>query len=376
MELLKKITGELELVGRRGGEVIYYDKGYNTVTVWAKHATMHLLTGEAFSSHGRSRYFDSDSLNTGSDHSATGVGQGHNPDGTLLSGQQYFTANATGGYAEDTMWTQSTVNTATADGDRSDTDSEMKFPFFPSKMLFGTGFEYANWTSIPSDYKTYFTSLGWDSSTFNGNISLSDNDYSNAYSGSLTKKRTMNDIYSAAISSPTITDTDFGIPGAVKNGTYNDSATEREGEATPKTYTDGSQEYLTLAYQGIGQPCFIYAKRQSRFFNGGAEIQLSADSSIENKITYTVVLPEQTSASAGIFYPYNGYTIKVAGLFADAAFTLSNTDPSGGAANIDEANELANYYKQPYGIMFAKRYVAPFTKTADVSLTARWTLYL
>jgi len=49
------IRGELEVIGMKDGKVIHYDKGKNTVTVWGKHSTMHLLSGEAFCDKGRTR---------------------------------------------------------------------------------------------------------------------------------------------------------------------------------------------------------------------------------------------------------------------------------------------------------------------------------
>lgn len=363
MELLKEYKGELELIGRKGKEIVYYDRGPNTVTIWAKQATMHLLTGESFSSHGQQRSFDETT-----DHTTL-----LNTDGTLMSGEQYFSNNTDPYYSLDTRWSKSTVDASVSKGDASATDDEMKYPFFPTKMLFGTGFEYASWSVIPADYQTYYTSLGWDQATFDSNISNADNDYSNAYTGTiLTKKRTMNDIYSTAISSPAVTDEDFAITGAVKTGFYTNQTTQ---QAT-YTYLDGGDRFLNKAYQGVGKPAFVYAKRTSRYFEDGSEIQLSVDSNIENKITYSVVLPEQSGGSAGVFYPYNGYVIKEAGLFCDAKFVLFNTNPDGVPANEDTTTELDNFNSMPYGLMFAKRYVAPFTKTADVSLTARWTLYL
>jgi hypothetical protein len=130
-------------------------------------------------------------------------------------------------------------------------------------------------------------------------------------------------------------------------------------------------------YWGVGKPCFIYARREARFYQSGSEIGLDFDTSMENKITYTVTLPEQTGTNAGIFYPYNGFILKVAGLFADARFFLRNTIPASDAQSDDASlQEFKNFTKMPQGILIAKRYISPITKSHDVSVTARWTLYL
>ena len=367
---LYEIRGELEVSAFRNGKQIYYDKGENTVTVFAKHATMHLLTGEAFSSWGTFRSFDEST-----DHTATGTGEGKNTDETLLSGQQYFSNNTSPDYDLESRWSKSTLDAQIALGDATNTDDDMKYPFFPTKILFGTGFEWADWDTTLGvthlAYQTAYTDLGWDESTFETQIAAGTNTYSNTWSGSaITKTRSMNDIYTGQLITPVITDTSFGISGAVKGGTYNNSATERyaSGGGTIKTEYDGSQEFLTKDYQGIGQPSFIYCRRESRFFQSGSEVQLSYDSDVENKITYTAVMPEQTASSGAenIFYPYNGYTLKVAGLFCDAYMLLDNTEPIG--------NE--NYDKMQYGLMYSTRYISPLVKDHTTSVTSRWTLYL
>lgn len=364
--------GEVEVIGYKNGKKIHEDFGENTVTVFAKHMTMHLLTGENFSSHGYQRAF------TG--HSSTGVGEGTNPDGTLLSAQQYFSDNSSPDFDINSKWSKIAFDGDTTLGDSSNGADVLKHPFFPTKMLFGTGFEFANWAQIGSsypDYQTVYEDQGWDETTFNNQISEGNNFYSNVWGGTaLTPTRTMNDIFSGALTTPTITDTDFGIPGAIKNGGYSDSSLNRYdiGTGTIKTYYEGGNEFLTKTYSGVGNPAFIYARRESRYFESGSEIQLSSDSYLENKITFTVVLPEQTGANAGIFYPYNGYTLKVAGLFSDAKMLLLNTVPSG--TGDDHTDEYSNFLKMPGGIMNAKRYIAPILKTHDISISIRWSIYL
>jgi hypothetical protein len=420
--ILKNMSGELEIFVYKKGKLIQYDRGPNTVTVWAKHATMHLLSGEMFGSWDVApsnniwcqRLFDSDSSYA---HKITGSpalipGEGSNADGTLMSGQQYFSSNTDPDFALDKRWSQSTINAATADGDRTDTDTDMKLPFFPTKILFGTGFEFSSWSEIATsypDYATVYTSEGWDSSTFNGpygayqTLQNDRNIYSNSYtSPTLNKRRSMNDIYAGALTTPTILDTDFAIPGAIKNGVYQlgdpDSKTGAAGQSIPPSYTMpadnqrwwpstdpdsglfktewiGGNEFLKKAWQGVGDPCFLYSRRESRFFQNGSEVLLSNDSYLENKITVTTVMPEQTGVNAGIFYPYNGYVLKVAGLYCDARCILGNSVPTGGPGDEDPA-ENDDYLKMKHGMIMAKRYIAPINKSHDVSITCRWTLYL
>lgn len=382
MDILKELRGELEIIGYKNGKQFHYEKGPNTVTVFAKHATMHLLSGESFTSHGEQRLFDVDDATA---HTSTDVGEGTNKDGTLISGEQYFSDNSSPDFDVASRWSRSTVDAQTVLGDTGDTDEVIKYPFFPTKLLFGTGVEFQNWATLGSTYPEYqqaYIDDGWDSTAFNANITNVGNDYSNEWTGSaLQQKRTMNDIFAGTLTTPVIQDTDFGISGAIKDGLYEDASLSRgqlnaggSGSGTIKTeFLDGN-EFLVREWRGVGRPAFIYARRDSRFFQTGSEVQLSSDSYLENKITFTVVMPEQTGTEAGIFYPYNGYTLKVAGLFCDARILLQNTIPVGGG--VDHPTEAENYNKMPYGMLFAKRYISPIAKDHNVSITARWTIYL
>jgi len=367
------IRGRLEVSAFKNGKQIHYDAGDNVVTIWAKHATMHLLTGEIFSSHGRQRSF------LAANHEASSYpGEGVNNDGTLLSEQQYFADNTDPNFSLSTRWSESTVTPNGTIGDN--TSDGLIYPFFPSKMLFGTGFEWGDWASIDAEYQTVYDNQGWDQSIFESNMNISENDYSNDTSGSaILPRRTMNDIYSGSLSGEAIADTDFGIAGAIKDGAYSDSDLYKAnlvvGEATGPIKTeelDDGNEFLIKEWAGVGNPSFIYARRENRFFEGGSEVALSSDEGedIENKITYTVVMPEQTGSNAGIFYPYNGYTLKVAGLFCDARLVLGNV-----AAGLS-GTEAEVYESMPHGIMMAKRYISPIQKSHDVSISSRWTLYL
>jgi len=354
-----KLRGVLEIIGSKNGEIFHYDKQDNTVTVWAKHATMHLLTGQSFSSIG------------GATRSVTAgehVGAGDtlkNVDGTMISGQQFFGAPTWPG--TNGWWSLPSIG---------DTATHL-YPFFPTKMLFGTGFEGDTWVNAgDSDYLAQYVSDGWTSTLFNNAAKEdSSNDYSattEASGDTLNKTRSMNDIYSSTLTTPVILDTSFAVKGAIKDGQYRNSI----GDSTKITLTGGNY-FSTKAYWGTGYPAFIYARRESAWNESGTEIGLNYDDNAENKITYTITMPEQTGTNAGKFYPYNGFVLKEAGLFCDAGFVLKDTDPSLKAESDDSGlDEFGLYRTMPYGIMFAKRYIAPITKSHDVSITARWTIYL
>lgn len=355
-----KLRGELEVFGYRNGKLFHYEKADNTIMLWAKHAVMHLMTGDVFAPYGYMRNVGIASHDDGS----TGDTK-VNDDGTLISGYQYFGDPDFPGTNE--WWSASQFP-----GD--------SYAYFPTKMLFGTGFEFTTWSDIytvtgDSTYYTEYIADGWDSSTFNSNVYGGDNWYSNDFDATgdtLTPNRTMNDVYSAALTTPVITDTNFGIPGAIKTGEYYNEAGD-----SAKIESIAGNYYSVKAYRGIGLPAFIYATRETRFYQQGAEILLSYDGQIENKITYTVTMPEQTGLNAGIFYPYNGYNIKVAGLFCDARFFLKNTVPANDAASDDSGGyEHHNYEKMRGGMLYASRYVAPVTKDFSTSLTFRWSIYL
>jgi len=73
--------GELEILGYRNGELFHQDKQHNIITLWAKHSTMHLLTGDVFTSVGTTR------STTASDHGDTSGDSRYNRDGTMISGE-------------------------------------------------------------------------------------------------------------------------------------------------------------------------------------------------------------------------------------------------------------------------------------------------
>src|SRR5271157_1409246 len=140
--------GELEIIGTKDNKIYHYDKGDNTVTVFAKHAMMHILTGESFTTTGIQR-----SLSP-TDHYTAYVWAGdsnHNNDGTMISNNQYFGSPT---FPSSLGWWSR--------GDsRLPPANTYIYPYFPTKMLFGTGFEFASYSggSYPmgSDFQTYYT---------------------------------------------------------------------------------------------------------------------------------------------------------------------------------------------------------------------------
>ena len=396
-----KLKGKLEVWAYKNGELIHHDKGDNIVTKWAKHATMHLLSSESYSTHG-DRTVNSVTAYTGrsivsSDH----IDGSANNDGTILSNKQYLSDNTdyydsagNSGTAQYKYWSSPSVDmeadfTNKGDITNSSDHTLFKYPFFPTKMLFGTGIEYASFADIPVEHQGTgqegYGNVGngsWGSENFDlylNNTPINSNYYSATWDGSsyeLTPTRTVNDIYSAALTTE-LTDESFGVKGAIKDATFTGAVNEPILVNTDgKWFADGS-------YRGIGRPSFIYAQRTARFMESNSEVLLEMGETIgtedlESKITYTIVMPEQTG---GEFYPYNGYTLKVAGLYADAAMLLKNTVPLNETQSENDdsdANnlEFINYKQQPGGILWATRNIAPIFKSHDTKIVAQWTIYL
>jgi len=387
-----QFKGKLVITGEKNGEIFHRDEGDNVVTIWAKHATMHLLTSESYSSHGNkidadgtTKVFSSRSIND-ADHALEVL----NADGTMMSDEQYLGDNTNyyaSGYHKHLTRPANMVLDSSGGDDIS--NGGFQYPFFPTKMLFGTGVEYANWAAVAaagrngadSDITSYAhpKNGSWNQTDFDNLISESSNYYSDGWdegTKNLIRSRTVNDVYSGVLSGSTPVETDHAVIGAIKDATYRGVADSAKLEVVDgKSFARGS-------YRGIGRPAFVYAKR-GRFFREGSEASLTAGStsgtlSLESKITFSVVLPEQPS---GAFYPYNGYTLKMAGLFCDARMLLGNSIPIGDYISTPTPTDLtdqeyANYQKMPAGIMWAKRKIAPIYKSHDVKVTAQWTIYL
>ena len=394
-----EFKGELEIWAYKNGKLIHHDKEHNIVTKWAKHATMHLLTSESYSTHGDR------TVNSATAHTARSITGGDhtdliNNDGTILSNKQYLSTNTDyydadgdSGTSQYKYWSSPSVDmvadyTNKGDVTNSNDHTLFKYPFFPTKMLFGTGIEYASWADIPAenqgtDQAGYGNvgNGGWTQGAFDlylNNTPINSNYFSALWNGTsyeLTPTRTVNDVYSAALET-TLTEESFGVKGAIKDATFTGSTYD------PLIQID-SKWFANSSYRGIGRPSFIYAQRTARFMESNSEVLLEMGETVgtedlESKITFTVVMPEQTS---GEFYPYNGYTLKVAGLYADAAMLLKNTIPANETASENDdsgANNLEyiNYKQQPGGILWATRNIAPIFKSHDTKIIAQWTIYL
>lgn len=385
------LKGKLTIIGEKNGEMIHYDEGDNVVTVWAKHATMHLLTSESYSTHGNKIATDGTTVYSSrsiidSDH-IEGV---NNIDGSLVSEEQYLGNNVNyyAGSFHKHLNRPANLAIEQSTGDDAENGGFI-FPFFPTKMLFGTGVEYTSWDDVVtagrSGHETDITSYvhpkngSWNEVDFDNMIDNPENYYSEAWdqaAKSLIKARTVNDVYSGVLQGDLPNEADHGIPGAIKDATYRGTS-----EFSKLEVVDG-KSFARGSYRGIGRPAFVYAKR-GRFFRDSSESKLQAGStsgteSLETKITFSVVLPEQ---STGEFYPYNGYTLKMAGLFCDVRMLLGNNVPVGDYVNVPTGTDLtaleySNYQKMPGGIMWAKRKIAPIYKSHDVKVTAQWTIYL
>jgi hypothetical protein len=387
-----QLKGKLTIIGEKNGEVFHYDEGNNVVTIWAKHSTMHLLTSESYSSHGNKIAADGETMI----YSSRSINEAHhqagimNLDGTLVSEEQYLGDNANyfGSGMHRHLSRPANMTLEASAGDDLNNGGFI-FPFFPTKMLFGTGVEFSSWADVAAAGRngpeTDITSYvhpkngGWNQNDFNNMIPNQENYYSDIWdqaSKNLTRARTVNDVYSGILQGAAPAETDHGIPGAIKDATYRGIS-----EFSKLEVVDGKQ-FARGSYRGIGRPSFVYAKR-GRFFREGSEARLQIGSTagtehLESKITFSVVLPEQPD---GAFYPYNGYTLKMAGLFCDVRMLLGNKVPVGDYVNMPTETDLtsmeySNYMKMPGGIMWAKRKIAPIYKSHDVKVTAQWTIYL
>ena len=132
---------------------------------------------------------------------------------------------------------------------------------------------------------------------------------------------------------------------------------------------------VTRVNTGIGNPNFLYFQRDftTRWASTSSEVYISSNTgdNYEHKITYSMTMPSQTDTYLNWYYPYNGFTLKVAGLFSDSRLVMGNNIPPGQSA--------AGYYQytnMPSGIMFAKRYISPITKVAGLQLSIQWTIYI
>jgi hypothetical protein len=359
--------GELNVRAWRDGKLIYHDGGDNTITLWAKQMVMHLLTGDVFTQLGETgKTMVKSDVST---HINT-EGAGLNGDGMIISQEQFWWD-----YAIFTQGFWSKANDLFVSKDMTGNI----YPLFPTKMLFGTGKEYATWEEITNPLEVDFlTQEGYSVANFITNINdVTNNYYSGTVdvngtkqkygSGPIVKSRTVNDYVRTRIEgSPQ--NNEYGVCGAIKNGTF---STEATGVVDGKiALSESGEPSLVPEYSGIGKPCFIYCRKENYWDDAAGDVFLSNEGGgYINKITFTVNMPDQTEQSGSLnkFYPYNGFTLKEVGLFNDGLLSINNGITGAGTYNYD--NMMC-------GMMMAKRYIAPLVKDAGISISAQWTLFL
>lgn len=361
------LDGFIDIKAYKKNELIYHDAGDNTVTDWMRQAILILLTGDSFSSLGNKSAL-ANPINgiVSSNH----IENTYNGDGYLLNGQKFLWAgdNYNGFYSESTV------------------SENNLYPLFPTKILLGTGKEYASWAEVQADisltYPANYSVLEIEygdilnaSTTFNGLGDTAISNPVNVYSGTLEngntfgnsnikKARTVNDPNPAKGTDSSYASSEYGIVGAIKT-----LYTNLSSDASKLDFDLN----LKPEWKGIGRPAFIYLNTPALSLGskseiwtdpfGGSEVLLSKDETgtYLNKITFTVTMPDQTTD----YYPYNGFTLKQIGLFCDGKFSYDATIPNTG---------LSQYNNMPNGIMLAKKNITPFTKTAEVKIILQWIL--
>ena len=343
------MEGYLKIVQKdsKTGEIIHADEDHNTVLIWARHATFHCLTGSPFSNAGVTR---------SDDHSLT-----RNGDATLISGEQFFQRSADPEEAANQLyyWDESKLGGA---------QDPYVYSYYPTKILFGTGCEFESWDDLlasDANYAYHAGQMGYNSENFDEHIGDPENDYCANWKGNqFVPTRSIDDIYTTKINSEIKTN-DRYIKGAVKT-LYKSS-----NDASIYLDQDDDGYYQEKPeYKGVGKPCFIYSDRSS---NGpeveGSGVYISRNSDIDlfdNRLSFTFTMPDQDEegiAEQNKFYPYNNYLLKEAGLFCDS-FLLTNS-----------AGSFVPDLQFPYGMIFCKRYISPFTKTGSSSVSVNWVLY-
>jgi hypothetical protein len=354
-------------------ELIYHDTGDNVVTDWMRHAIISLLGGYVYSKSGN--YEEKAKGYSRPFTSADGESkfkENENHDGYIINGKQFLD-------------TDSRNDIATGKNATSATAESNQYIMYPTKILFGTGKEYASFDALSAEnsvvnqnwYNDIVSEYGGiqnASATFDGNISFNNNKFSgtianNKHSGvgTIVPCRTVNDpdTTSSVIPSSATMAKNYNVVGAVK--------TPYMGDETTSTYLMPSisevGKLLKPEYRGIGRPCFIYFTQHTNLATATSEIFLSKDSSADflSKITFKVVMPAQnaTNNAIGKYYPYNGYTLKQMGLYNDALL-----DPTMG----EKPENTYAYSNMCCGMLLALKNITSFTKTDDNEMTITWTL--
>lgn len=391
------IKGEVEIVAKKKGVVFYHDKGPNQVTYWARHAIMQMMRGKPLGQWGRkyNNLVDTLRQHAISRRDTTGWTGSNNLDGTLFSGQQYFSNQAP--YSGVSM-------------------SGVEFPYFPTKVLLGTGVEFYDFTSMNTwaGGTAAAQTLIADQTAFEGYAGITAanaNWYSSKLYNPLANRWrlqrgiTVNDTAAGPITN-TDNPTDYNlqdVANSINNPIANKQSFGVVG-AIKSNIEIGTTRYINTAAldaqtlkTSVGLPSFVYFEDGNSNFrtsNGIASTGENLSSNKETQLTFFCSLPEQ--ADQNVYYPYNGFYLKDIGLFNDSfvvnrdptsgiypadfvdndGFNDSNPDTAGSLYTQNSTNDLVNsaFYKFPGGTMWARRRISPIYKDYDVSIEIKWTL--
>lgn len=319
----KEIIGTLEVIARddsQGGKIVHHEQASpNKVLVWAKHCMAKMMAGDIMARYGANRMNPFTAVNDSVEYGK----------GTIISSQQFFDSAVTS-YTDTYNYTASNFTGFL----------DMRYPYFPTKMLFGTGY-------------------GVNDSLYPGT-----ND-----SAPTTPESTITD--------QTVT-LDIANEGWVQaiHGTGTVSAPDVYGESA--TIGNDWDKCTQLKYKtdfGNWLPAFVFMRR-SRPYESTSDMLIDKYVSTNyeyNKITYTTLLPSQLTSK---WYPYNeesggvGLYLKYAGLFCDAAFLEYNGSSETQDLSTDPGRKFSN------GILWAKRAITPVMKSSLISIQFIWTIYM
>jgi hypothetical protein len=318
----KQMFGTLGVVAKndRTGEITHIEQpSLNKIMVWAKHSMIKLMSGDIMCSYGSNR--------------SNFLGDIYTGKGTIISNRQFLDTDL-----------DSYLNTNYNITMSNFEDSElMNYPYFPTKMLFGTG-KSSNNIGFPA---------------VNSSVLEKEDDIIN-------ENELLDNTIEGWVQSVN-QDTLVKFPD-----NYN------LGSGVSKYWNSFTQtNYKNNIYGDIDDiwlPSFIYMTR-NRPFEKMSEIlvdKFESEFPEYNKITFSVTMPSQLNNK---WYPYNieksgeGVMIKYAALFCDAAYLKY----SGGTELLD-LNDVTCKILQ-YGMPWAKRSIIPFTKTNEISVLFQWTIY-
>lgn len=151
------VRGFVEVNAFKGGEKIYHDEGDNHVTFWAKQALINLMRENSYSANGDTYQgiaSNADSTDTDrgkkiSQRSRENAGHHDgiiNIDGTLVSGSPFFFANDNSSYPG--FFFNGGAGTADSSPGSLAVEDYI-YPYFPTKILLGTGVEFTRYGIVP-----------------------------------------------------------------------------------------------------------------------------------------------------------------------------------------------------------------------------------